>query len=392
MKNQYFGDIKDLFKFDFIEWAIQRIPALGRFVYISMLTANDNRSHGSKLDCKGRAGAHNIELMNHLAKCVSEGRRDISEIVGYFDSQGIPVVICQQGVHLTHKTRGDYFAGIDQGLLEHSLILVDPDVGLEVKNSGAKHLLYEEAADLFERMSEDSILMIFQHFRHEKHSLTINNVSSQLEAACGQRPLWICDSEVVFFLLAKDPDMEQELAATVAEYRGRYPKLKAIDLGESDRVTATQLGAIAENLVATCLIIESGGRLSPFRPFADDRGIDLLVYDKVTGRALPIQIKSRTKTLNRFPKRVRFNVQRVTFNEDQDAYVLGVLIDPGEVAWSVKRAWLIPVSELPGVASQDSKLFKVTPSMDMSSRDKYSAYRCKSMAEVTSRLLNALND
>lgn len=392
MKNQYFGDIKDLFKFDFIEWTIQRIPAIDRFTYISMLTANESRSHGSKLDCKGRAGAQNTELTNHLAKCVSEGRRDISEIVRYFDFHGIPVVIYKQGVHFTHKGRDDYFAGIDLGLLEHSLIFVDPDVGLEVKNSSAKHLLYKEAADLFERMSEDSIFMIFQHFRHEKRSLTINSVSSQLEAACGQRPLWICDSEVVFFLLAKDPDVEQELAAAVAEYRVRYPKVNSIDLGESDKVTATQLGAIAENLVATCLIIESGGRLSPFRAFADDGGIDLLVYDKVTGRALPIQVKSRTKTLNRFPKRVHFNVRRATFNEDQDAYVLGVLIDPGEVAWSVKRAWLIPVSELSSVASQDSKLFKVTPSMDMSSRDKYSPYRCESMAEVSKRLLSALND
>lgn len=392
MKNQYFGDIKDLFKFDFIEFAVQRITSLERFTYVAMLTANDNKSHGSKLDCKGRAGAQNTELTRYLADCVNGDRRNICEIIRYFDAQGIPAVICQAGVCMTQTTRADYFAGINPELLEHSLIFVDPDVGMEVKNSSAKHLLYKEAADLFERMSDDSAIMIFQHFRHEKHALTIGNVSSGLERACGQRPLWISDNEVVFFLLAKDSDVEQELAAAIAEYQNRYPKLKAVDLGEADMVTATQLGAIAENLVASSLIIESAGRLSPFRPFADDRGIDLLIYDKVTGCAIPIQVKSRTKTLNRFPKRVRFNVQRATFNEEQDAYVLGVLIDPGEVAWSVKRAWLIPVKKLPDVASQDSKLFKVTPSMDMSSKDKYSPYRCESMAEVARRLLRVLND
>lgn len=392
MKNQYFGDIKDLFKFDFIEFAIQRISSLERFTYISMLTANDNKNHGSKLDCESRAGGQNTELARYLAACVNEGRRDISEIVGHFDTKGIPAIICQEGVYLKHRTRGDYFAGIGQELLDHSLVFVDPDVGMEVKNSSSKHLLYKEAAGLFERMSEDSVLMVFQHFRHEKHAHTISNVTSGLETACGQQPLWIGDNEVVFFLLAKDPDVEQELAAAIAEYRNRYPKLKAVDLGESGRVTAIQLGAIAENLVASSLIIESAGRLSIFRPFADDRGIDLLVYDKVTGRAIPIQVKSRTKTLSKYPKRARFNVQRATSNEEQDAYLLGVLIDPGEVAWSVKRAWLMPVKELPGVASQDSKLFKVTPSMDMSSKDKYTPYRCESMTEVTNRLLQALAD
>ncbi len=252
--------------------------------------------------------------------------------------------------------------------------------------------MYKEAADLFERMGDDSVLVIFQHFRHEKHSLTINNVSSQLEAVCGQRPLWICDNEIILFMLAKDLDIEQDLVALVSEYRGRYPKLKVIHLGESDQITTTQLGAIGENLVATCLIIESGGRLSPFKPLADDGGIDLLVYDKVTGRALPVQIKSRTKTLNRFPKLVRFNVRRATFNEEQNAYVLGILIDPGELSWNVKRAWLIPMREVPAVASVDSRHYKITPSMDMSSRDKYSPYRSESMAEVTRRLLTVLND
>ena len=54
------------------------------------------------------------------------------------------------------------------------------------------------------------------------------------------------------------------------------------------KLTSTQIGALAENVVANELMIESGGRLSPFQPIADDDGIDLLVYDKVTGNALPI--------------------------------------------------------------------------------------------------------
>ena len=94
-------------------------------------------------------------------------------------------------------------------------------------------------------------------------------------------------------------------------------------------ITETQKGIVAENLVARHLIIESRGRLSPFRAVADDGGIDLLIYDKETGKALPLQIKSRTKTLRCNPKNVHFEIRLATFNENQDAYVLAVFPSSG---------------------------------------------------------------
>jgi hypothetical protein len=64
-------------------------------------------------------------------------------------------------------------------------------------------------------------------------------------------------------------------------------------------LSSTQIGVLAENLVANELMIESEGRLSPFQPIADDDGIDVLIYDKITGNALPVQIKARTNTINK---------------------------------------------------------------------------------------------
>jgi hypothetical protein len=64
-------------------------------------------------------------------------------------------------------------------------------------------------------------------------------------------------------------------------------------------LTSTQVGLLAENLVTNALLIAFDGRLAPFRPVADDYGIDLLVYDKATGRSLPLQVKARTKTLKK---------------------------------------------------------------------------------------------
>ena len=60
-------------------------------------------------------------------------------------------------------------------------------------------------------------------------------------------------------------------------------------------VTATQKGAIGESIVAIQLIVESGGRLSPFEPLADDDGIDLLIYDKQTGYSAPASSQDKDR-------------------------------------------------------------------------------------------------
>jgi Holliday junction resolvase-like predicted endonuclease len=60
------------------------------------------------------------------------------------------------------------------------------------------------------------------------------------------------------------------------------------------KISETQKGAIAENLICNWLMSESDGRLSPYRPVADDGGIDLLVFDRKTRHTLLFQVKSRT--------------------------------------------------------------------------------------------------
>ena len=64
--------------------------------------------------------------------------------------------------------------------------------------------------------------------------------------------------------------------------------IKAEQKADNFSLTSTQIGAIGEAIVAAELTLASGGRLAPFKPFADDDGIDLLIYDKVTKRALKI--------------------------------------------------------------------------------------------------------
>lgn len=60
---------------------------------------------------------------------------------------------------------------------------------------------------------------------------------------------------------------------------------------KNKELTSTQKGAIAENIIANELMIETDGQFSPFSPCADDEGIDLLIYDKKSGGVCQYQFK-----------------------------------------------------------------------------------------------------
>ncbi|MCP4552155.1 MAG: DUF4365 domain-containing protein [Bacteroidetes bacterium] len=155
-------------------------------------------------------------------------------------------------------------------------------------------------------------------------------------------------------------------------------------------LSSTQIGIIAENLTANELMIESGGRLSPFQPIADDDGIDVLIYDKVTGAALPIQIKARTNTIKKAGKEersntVHFEVRKATHRDDRHALLLCVLLSHD--LRSTERAWLLPLSELASITNTKEKKYVIRANKQLSTNDRYKKYQCANIAEVGQRLI-----
>ncbi len=162
-----------------------------------------------------------------------------------------------------------------------------------------------------------------------------------------------------------------------ADFHGNAGKMPA-------RITPTQIGAIGEQIVAVQLVLASDGRFSPFLPVADDDGIDLLVFDKATRRAAPIQVKSRTGIMEKQSDTAQFDVRLSTFEAHSDAFLLAIILDL--TGCTIRRAWLIPMSELESVARVGSKKLSITPSAKESSKDRYAPYRCSDMAQVAQRL------
>ena len=157
-------------------------------------------------------------------------------------------------------------------------------------------------------------------------------------------------------------------------------------------LTSTQIGAIAENIVANSFMRESCGRLSPFWPIADD-GIDLLIYDKVTGKAVPIQVKSRTKALKKKGTEdrgnvVHFEVRATAIKDDDFAYLVAVLLS--EDLSHIDCSWFIPMKTVLSGARKGNGKFVIRASRSSQSKDRFTPFRCESLLVLAQRAIAVL--
>jgi hypothetical protein len=147
--------------------------------------------------------------------------------------------------------------------------------------------------------------------------------------------------------------------------------------------TTTQIGAIGECLVAAAILEGSAGRLSPFKPIADDDGMDLLLFDKVTRAAIPLQIKCRRGYDDPKAQTVQFDVRLKTFTQEGEGYLLCIKLQGA----AVDTLWLIPASELKTIARQSPTHLIVVPSAKPTSHDRLSPYRVRDFTEVAAKIL-----
>ncbi|MDE2133252.1 MAG: hypothetical protein KGJ49_01480 [Alphaproteobacteria bacterium] len=161
--------------------------------------------------------------------------------------------------------------------------------------------------------------------------------------------------------------------------------MKTGDPALESRLTSTQIGAIGEAVIAAGLMLASDGRLAPFKPFADDDGIDLLLFDKVTKQAVPLQVKCRTKVDDDSAETVQFDVRRGKC--PPGGFVLTALLDGA----SVRTVWLVPVQEFKTRAQQKAEKFVMVASAKPTANDQYRVFRHDGLATAARAILAQLS-
>ncbi|MDR3685635.1 MAG: hypothetical protein P4L93_01570 [Coriobacteriia bacterium] len=226
MKNQYFGDRNDFFKYDLTLSLVEQVGALRAFTLLPMLTPDDGRADGNFTDYSA-LGKHRPGLHEYLKACVADpARRRVSSLKHYMRRNEPKVRYHQHGddAYLTDVPRASYFAGVSQVEMASSVILLDPDNGFEVSSMSRttehKYLRYSELADLYHAMGRDSVLLVYQRWprmpRDKAFADVVGKIADHLPEA--PRPVCVSSASTGFFALAKDEQLLSEVRGVFDGY------------------------------------------------------------------------------------------------------------------------------------------------------------------------------
>ena len=222
MKNQYFGDRNDYFKYDLLISLAGQL-AVKRLSIIWMLTEDDDSQHGEKT--KYARGAGDRRLYQSLRRSLNEGSRNVGQLRNFLQEGGYEFDYCPYGEErlFGHQERDSYFERIPEESLAGSVVFLDPDIGLEAKSMGAKdgpnYVTYDEVASICGRMEETSVLVTYQHLPHVHRRLFLYRTADKLmqRLKCPM-PVSISDNQIAFIILAKTKKRQEEVRKALHEY------------------------------------------------------------------------------------------------------------------------------------------------------------------------------
>ena len=228
MKNQYFGDRRDLFKYDLL---LDLVTAHGanRLTIVPMLTANDESGEGNLTHAGARQW--HPRLHSFLKQCRSEGHRDIRMLREFMSSQGLILKVYRDSHLFAQGIRTRYFDDIPVDDLTRSVIFIDPDIGLEsgaaayMRRQGPeKYLQYSELLNVSERSSPESVLVVYQHLQSDgrKRRNDISDRIAQIARRLGTRVWAVQWNDVAMIVATRSSDVAARLESSLAQYADRH--------------------------------------------------------------------------------------------------------------------------------------------------------------------------
>jgi hypothetical protein len=223
MKNQFFGENRDLLKFDLVQHVLQS-KLVDQFLYVPMLTPDDPDYKAENI-CRHESsgGAANEALLNFLDFCVINEKRQTVQLEKYFQQAGFGAKVYSPDLILTQENRKAYFEDLVADLAPRSLVLLDPDQGLEEVNSKPSNLMYSEIRDIYQSLDEDSILMFTQRFPYEMYEEYLGMRTAEIKDQVPfSQPVSLDDLDSIIFFLPKNTLAINRLVQLLKEYTRQY--------------------------------------------------------------------------------------------------------------------------------------------------------------------------
>ena len=215
MKDQYFGDERDYFKYDLII-DLATCLQIPRFTNIVMLTPPDKSSDGKFI--KYRPGIRNRDLYKFLQASARKKCRSVSCLGEFFSTskKEIEYLPYRDDTYFEGRARDEYFNAIPPCWLETAVILVDPDIGLKPRSPSLRsneHVLPSEIHKLKAAIGSASVLVMIQ-FRGHMHWC---ERFEYLKGKIGRFDA-IYNSDIAFICLTNDHAILAKLQACLRKY------------------------------------------------------------------------------------------------------------------------------------------------------------------------------
>lgn len=235
MKNQYFGDKRDFFKFDLVLTLIEHLKPKRSFTYIPMLTPPDDEC---RMTPTGYSATRNKGLYNFLQECAKFHNRNIINLRFFMRQQGIRYHPYHDAEYFLEQERETYFCSVDASLLDNSVIMVDPDTGIEAKpeTMRGKENEYIRCSDLLHlqsQMSDSSILTIFQAYRDKPENCFLDKGKRIVASGYVNNLLATYYNPTMFFILSRRNDVAEEARRVIEQHCPEYRILKDENLNKS---------------------------------------------------------------------------------------------------------------------------------------------------------------
>jgi len=238
MKNQYFGDKRDLFKYDLWLHVAKQLEGITSLTFIPMLTPNDSTNEGRKTTYP--EGKRRKRLYGFLKFCLvpnRPNRRSVTRLREF---------LCDEPFEY-HPYRDEddkgfqngswdvYFNAIPCEWLRDAVILIDPDTGLEPKDGPSdKHVTYKNIASVVRRCSGNWVVLIVQFLSKKNAHVRERQLQEKLDMLHKELPpglanlgsiLWIAEKtktglpgELSLFAIGASGQTSKGLAAVLRRY------------------------------------------------------------------------------------------------------------------------------------------------------------------------------
>lgn len=222
MKRQYLGDSKDSFKWDYHHHLVTDL-GYDKLTVAWMLTPDDRTTHGNTEPDLFPAAPEILDLCRELHSTRNPGLAAQLPTVA-----GGHYAVSFQGTddYFTHRNRSRYFDHLPcDG--QNEVLFLDPDNGFEPpKHPSAKHVLYTDIERILGRLSAESVVSVFHHFRRKRF---VDDLAD-IRVGLGTRPTTaICWRDLMFVAVSSSDGVIEKVRGFNRRYAERRTRVTTID-------------------------------------------------------------------------------------------------------------------------------------------------------------------